>query len=155
MERRRRERAAPFDGLVIASCDLPMDELRASVTRVVGRLPSSPTLVTFHDWHEHDGYVSPSEVVEAATLAEALADDASMLHLSPEDSLVARAWYPTDSAFLLRWMVYPPEDTDSEIGQGGRVDLTADRALIESLRLLVPGGQTHPAGVYFEQRRGR
>jgi hypothetical protein len=152
MESRWREELPPFDGVILLSRSLRLDELRAEVSEVVAMLPRSANLSTFHDWHEHDGYVAPAKEEPWASLEEAVSDATQFVGWSSDDTFVRRAWYPPDFAFLLRWCVTSlPDDFGLPPGgPGGQFDVTASHELVERLSAVVPEGEIRPAKEYFD-----
>jgi hypothetical protein len=152
LESRWREALPPFDGMILLSQSLRTDELRAEVSDVVSQLPRSDSLNTFHDWHEHDGYVTPAQVEPWTSLEEAVSAAASFAAWSSDDTFVRRAWYRSDFSFLLRWCLSSdPDDFGLPPGTpGGQFDLTASPELIGRISALVPDGEVRPAQKYFE-----
>ena len=113
----------------------------------------APSLNTLLDWHEHDGYIVPSEHVDSAALDDALADTDRFVAWSSDDTSVRRAWYPPDFGFLLRWCVSSePDDWGLPYGtSGGQFDITGPRHLINRLALAVPESEIIPAKDYFDE----
>jgi hypothetical protein len=152
MEARWREGLPPFDGVILQSQSLRMDELRAQVSELVAMLPRTNQLTTFLDWHEHDGYVTPADEKVWGSLEEAVSDPARFEVWSSDDTFVRRAWYPTDFAFLLRWCLSSdPDDFGLPPGgPAGRFDVTASPELVDQLSTVVPEGGIRPAKAHFD-----
>jgi hypothetical protein len=152
MEARWREAQPPFDGLILLSRSLRLEELRAEVAEVVAMLPRAAEHRTFHDWHEHDGYVTETESAVWDSLEEAVSDAARFVAWSSDDTAVRRAWYPPDFGFLLRWGISSlPDDFGLPPGgPGGQFDVTASRELVKRLSAVVPEGEIRPAKEYFD-----
>ena len=145
---------SPFDGSMLVSPVRATEELRAELLGVVPRLPVAATLNTLLDWHEHDGYVDPSESVDFTVLHDVLADSARFVGWSTTDNEVRRAWYPPDFGFLLRWCVSDePDAWELPGGQpGGLFDITGPPELVGKLALYVPDSEILAATEYFDKR---
>jgi hypothetical protein len=76
LEKRWREALPPFDGSIVLSRYLRVDELRAELSQVVAVLPRSDGMSTFLDWHQHDGYVTRCDPETWSSLEAAVSDDA-------------------------------------------------------------------------------
>jgi hypothetical protein len=152
METRWRNGQQPFDGVILQSPSLRLEELRRGVAALVAILPRSANLGTSLDWHEHDGYVTYAESEPWTSLEEAVSDPASLLNWSSDDTFVRRAWYPQDFSWLLRWCVSSdPDDFGLPPGEpAGDFDLTASRELVEQGSAVVPDGRARPAKEYFD-----
>jgi len=146
----------PFDGVVLVSPELRSEEIRSCLVRIVPVLEASVTtqeLRSFFDWHQHDGYVAPTEGASWDSLNEAVASPQSFIAASSDDTFVRRAWYPGDFSFLLRWCVSSdPDDFGLPPGEpAGDFDLTGSSQLVDQMSDLVPGARVEAAKPYFDR----
>jgi len=151
-----RRHAAPFADLTLWTEHLPVTRLRTAIATIVGLLDGlvdNPRLQTAEDWHEHDGYVSPSVEAPWSALLAAVATDDALCEASPEDDGVRRAWRAQDGSFYLRWSL----DRDEEPSRGD-ADFSASREIVDvvarQLGQLGIDVEIGPAAEFFEDRRG-
>ena len=141
LDRRRRSAEPPFDGLTITVEDLlPLARLRQVLVAVVGRLrPESPgrPLLTLHDWHEHDGWISPAKLSSWEEVEAFLASEEALRRSAPGDTYVRRAFFPESREFYLRWYVPDEYDQDSLPDWTGHFDVTCPPELAREIAALV------------------
>jgi hypothetical protein len=156
LERSRREGRAPFDGLTVQSPPLRAEQLRRLLLDVVPiLLPTSAIeVVTFFDWHEHDGYIVRSENVSRQALLDALSTPDKFVAASSDDTFVRRAWYPTEAEFLLRWCLSSdPDDFGPPGGEpAGDLDVTGPADMAQTIAVLVEGSTVTAAKDFFDRR---
>jgi hypothetical protein len=157
LERRWRDRLAPFNGVTLVAPPAPLAATRRLLAAITGRLrpvdlSAEDQLFTFEDWHDHDGYLTSERAATWDELGACLATDDALVSASSDDTLVRRAWYPNDFAFLLRWCVTSDPDDFGlpRDGFAGWVDVTGSPEQIQSLSDLVLGGDVRPAGDFFD-----
>jgi hypothetical protein len=151
LDTRWREGLAPFDGLIAVSPVLSEGELRSQLRLVIGVLPQIGGLVTFNDWHEHDGYIAPS----IGESHDTIADGGVSARWSSDDTHVRRAWYSDDFGFVLRWLsTGDPDDLGAPLGDPvGRFDISGTEELVATIVSLVPGCEVGSAKSYFDRMR--
>ena len=134
LEDARKAGSQPFSGVTLSCTEsLPISRLRSALNSIVDALqtlfPATPIL-KFDDWHEHDGFVSPSKESSFGELTSLLSSDESLYQARQGDTYVRRAFYPRNKAFLLRF--YTPDEY--EIPKfpefAGDFDLTSSSEII-------------------------
>jgi len=85
----------PFDGSCIYSVgDLTLSQLRELLFAAVSSLTaSSPEIQSYHDWHEHDGYIVESKPGSWDSLNLAIATDRTLFDSRDDDFDVRIAFY--------------------------------------------------------------
>jgi hypothetical protein len=164
-EQRWREREPPFDGLTVYTSLLPTTVLLHAAHTLVGvveGITACRELLTYEDWHEHDGYNKSGQEASWHDLRAALSSEERLRESSPGDDLVRRAWLPVDCSFYLRWLWYPEEPARHRVpesrdpSEGGDIDLTAGEATISNAAgaLMELGIEplVVPAGEFFRSR---
>jgi hypothetical protein len=66
--------------------------------------------LTFHDWHEHDGIVTPSATTTWQGLESDIEDSKSLYYSRDGDDYVRIAYFPPSLEWLLRYNI---DDADS------------------------------------------
>jgi hypothetical protein len=144
LDRRRRNGEPPFDGLTVTVEHLlPLPCLRQALISVVRRLrqewPRS-NLYSLHDWHEHDGWISPAKPSSWQEVEALLASEDALRRSAPGDTYVRLAFFPEGREFYLRWYVPADYDQDSLSDWTGHFDLTCRPELARELAALVGAG---------------
>ncbi len=125
----------PFSGTTLACTEsLPISIVRSALKSIVDVLqtlfPTTPIL-KFDDWHEHDGFVSPSEESSFSDLTSLLTSDETLYQARHGDDYVRRAFYARNGAFLLRFSI-PDENEDPKLPEiAGDFDLTSSSEIID------------------------
>jgi hypothetical protein len=73
----------------------------------------SARLFALEDWHEHDGYISPSKPTSLAELREQVGSPESYVRSHSDDSAVYRAIYPESLDFVLRYCLWDDDSAGS------------------------------------------
>ena len=138
LESLRKKGAAPFDQQVLHPDDwLPIDELRSSLATVMnvlrGQYPSAK-LFGLDDWHEHDGYISPSRSSSYAEIESAFSTEKALYDARHGNYRVFRAFYSETGDFLFRFCVNDEDDDEQYPGIWGSFDVSGSVALLESIR---------------------
>lgn len=160
LERCWKSGTAPFDGVTVydASDDeITLLSLRHSALAVVEILQQkfpAASLRIFDDWHEHDGFISPSSKTTWSEVRDRLTSDDSFLFFKTGDFQVSKAIYPEGLEFFLRIYI----DEEAKPGDGvGELDVTVPLntagTISDALRSLLKP-KTESARSYFEKRYG-
>ena len=104
----------PFDGSCVRNDDeLTLAQLRVVLAAAVRALsPKYPTIESFHDWHEHDGFIVESKSESWETLRAAIQTDRTLFDSREDDFDVRIAVYPTSYDWLLRYNVDQDDESD-------------------------------------------
>ena len=158
-----REARAPFDGVTIHTVDFltlgnALTLLRPIVSSLHGQY-GSEQLLTYHDWHEHDGIILPAKPTEWAQLIQLTQSDRDLIKASCGDYQVSSAFFSESRSFLLRIyidddFVYA-ENRDPANDRCVYFDLTCD---VEGLsKMIAPEDgvtESEYAKTYFDRRYG-
>ena len=103
---------APFDGVCIHSVgDLTLSQLRELLAATGSVLATSyPVIHSYHDWHEHDGYIVDPKPVSWDIIHSAIANDRTLFDSRDDDFEVRIAFVPPTFDWLLRYNI----DQDDE-----------------------------------------
>ena len=155
MKHRWRDGEVPFNGVTVQCPPLRAEALRGLLLDVVPILLEEidTELATFLDWHQHDGYITRSEVVERGALVNAVESSDAFMEASSDDTFVRRTWYPTSATFLLRWCVSAdPDDFGLAAGEpAGDFDITTSTDLAKRIAAKVPGSTITTAIDFFNR----
>jgi hypothetical protein len=104
----------PFDGdCVHNEDDLSLPQLRTILVAAIGELQKcSPLVSSFHDWHEHDGFIVDAQPDEWSRIFEAVETDRKLYDSRDDDFGVRIAFYPPNFEWLLRYNVDSEDETD-------------------------------------------
>ena len=104
----------PFDGLCVHSNDeLNLAQLRKILAAAILSLsPKYPAIESFHDWHEHDGYIVESKSDSWGSLRVAIQTDRALFDSRDDDFEVRIAVYPPSYDWLLRYNVDQDDESD-------------------------------------------
>lgn len=104
----------PFDGACIHNTDtLNLTQLRSLLSTTIGMLSSSNSeIYSFHDWHEHDGFIVDSKIESWDTLTAAIETDRTLFDSRDDDFDVRIAFYPRALDWLLRYNIDQDEESD-------------------------------------------
>jgi hypothetical protein len=134
---------SPFDGEALCLRDLvPIERLSQLLSVTVGALRvefGDSILAVNSDWHEHDGYVSPSEPTDWEFLGELAASPTALYDHRPGDDFVRLAFFDSRCRFLLRiWIPDENDDPDQYPGKWGTFDLSSSATVIQTITQLLP-----------------
>jgi hypothetical protein len=156
-----REARAPFDGTTTYTVDfLTLAKALTLLRPVVSSLHrqyGSEQLLTYHDWHEHDGIIQPARPTEWGQLVQLLQSESDLVKASHGDYQVSSAFFPESRSFLLRIYI------DDDFVCAEKRDLANDRCVyfdltceVESLNeVIVPEEgaiELESAKSYFDRR---
>jgi hypothetical protein len=130
--------ATPFDGDVIITSDLleigSLQESLLSIVKFLHNEFSSATLLTFEDWHEHDGFITESAPAKWDQLEGVLVNVKTLYDSRQGDTYVRRAYYPSSKEFLLRYYVLEKDEDPNEYpGIWGDFDVISDSDTLEGI----------------------
>ncbi len=127
----------PFNGLTLHPNDLiPLSSLATLVADALQQLEQrypNVRLATYHDWHEHDGYISPSAPTSWERIKSIVASDQSLYENRAGDTFVRIAVYSADLDFLFRIYVLDEDEDDLYPGRWGDFDITGDASLVNDI----------------------
>jgi len=105
---------APFDGECIRNLDsLSLARLREILSTATLLLsPNYPTIYSYHDWHEHDGFIVESELVSWSSFRDAVTNDRTLFESRDDDFDVRIAIYPPKYDWLLRYNIDQDDEND-------------------------------------------
>ncbi len=169
MDRRRRAVLPPFDGLTVYSHCLPVVPLREALASIVDDLharSASSRLIECHDWHEHDGAVTPSWSSSWADLRSWVRSDEGLGKRAASDDYVRTGFAPEERDWYLRIYVLSDCDFlwnlwDTELAATsvplGMFDVTCEPRLSAHLLGLAHGAGAEdvsavPAASFFDSR---
>ncbi len=112
LQRRLDSTLPPFDGSCIHSVgDLSLTELRELLVATASALsPLFPTIHSYHDWHEHDGFILDSKTDSWNAVNSAILTDRTLFDSRDDDFEVRIAIFPPTFDWLLRYNI----DQDDE-----------------------------------------
>jgi len=123
LECRRRAREAPFDGDVVALAEIDLGRLQEVLAFICARLaPLYPRILLYHDWHEHDGYVTHARAHTWEELLRSVSSAQALYHGRDDDWGVRLAVHPESFEWLLRFNV-DEEDPGNPSTATGDFDL--------------------------------
>lgn len=104
----------PFDGSCVCNNDdLTLPQLRDVLATAIVALSSKyPTIESFRDWHEHDGFIVESKPESWDTLRSAIETDRTLFDSRDDDFDVRIAIYPASYDWLLRYNVDQDDESD-------------------------------------------
>ncbi|TWU60915.1 hypothetical protein V7x_52230 [Crateriforma conspicua] len=104
----------PFDGACVHNDDeLNLGQLREILTAAIIELSKKyPTIDSFHDWHEHDGFIVDSKSESWNTLRLAIQTDRTLFNSRHGDFAVRIAVCPTSYDWLLRYNIDEDDESD-------------------------------------------
>ncbi len=114
LQERLQESKAPFDGWCIHNADeLSLSQLRQILAVTMPLLePSYPNIFSFHDWHEHDGFVLEAKPETWNSLREQASTDRALFDSRASDFAVRVAVYSPTFDWLLRYNVDDEDESD-------------------------------------------
>ena len=112
LQQRLDEALPPFDGSCVHSVgDLTLSQLRELLAAAASLLSSSyPAIQSFHDWHEHDGFIVEPQPDSWDVIDSAIATDRRLFDSRDDDFEVRIAFFPPTFDWLLRYNI----DQDDE-----------------------------------------
>ncbi len=118
LERRLDSTLPPFDGLCVHSVDdLTLSQLRELLADTASLLsPSYPAIQSFHDWHEHDGYIVEPKPDSWNVINSAIANDRALFDSREDDVGVRVAFFPATFDWLLRYNIDQDDESDYPTG---------------------------------------
>lgn len=140
--RRWRHSLPPFDGATLSLPDLlPLSRLQPilqSVVEILQRRYGNLELYTLHDWHEHDGWVSPSMPSRWDELMWVVSSRYALRGACTGDTYVSTGFFPESRAFYLR--IYIPDEPDQPAPTSewtGEFDITCAESEAHEIEPLV------------------
>ncbi|MDB4759713.1 hypothetical protein OAG34_00720 [bacterium] len=104
----------PFDGVCIHSVgDLTLSQLRELLASTASVLVTCyPVIHSFHDWHEHDGYIVEPKPDSWDIINSAIANEPTLFELRDDDFEVRIAFFPPSFDWLLRYNIDQDDQSD-------------------------------------------
>ena len=111
LQRRWQAATAPFDGVVVATCDDPeLSILQEMLLLATGELKGAfPDVYVSDDWHEHDGFLTEPVRITWAELLERFASPLDLYDSRHRDEDVRVAIFPSSYEWLLRYCIADSE----------------------------------------------
>jgi hypothetical protein len=110
--RRWRTDLPPFDGVALSLPDLlPLSRLQPIVQTTVESLHrrfADEGLYTLHDWHEHDGWASPTKPSRWEALTWIVSSRHTLRDACTGETFVLTGFFPESREFYLR--IYIPDE---------------------------------------------
>jgi hypothetical protein len=104
----------PFDGACIHSVgDLTLPQLRELLAATASALATSyPVIHSYHDWHEHDGYIVEPRPDSWDMINSAIVNDRTLFDSCDDDFEVRIAFFPPTFDWLLRYNIDQDDESD-------------------------------------------
>lgn len=104
----------PFDGTCVHNIgDITLSQLRELLGIATSVLSfSDPTILSFHDWHEHDGYVVEPKPHSWDVVKSAIADHRVLFDSRDDEFGVRNAIFPRTFDWLLRYNIDQDDESD-------------------------------------------
>jgi hypothetical protein len=114
LQNRLNSSLAPFDGSCVHNDDeLSLAQLREILASAIVELSSKyPTIESFHDWHEHDGFIVNSNSTSWDMLRSAMQTDRTLFDSRDDDFDVRIAIFPTSYDWLMRYNIDQDDSTN-------------------------------------------
>lgn len=111
LQRRWQAAAAPFDGVVVATCDeLQLSILQEMLLLAAGELQGAfPDVYVSDDWHEHDGFLTEPSPIDWEELLERFSSPFALYDSRHRDEEVRVAIFPSSCDWLLRYCIQDSE----------------------------------------------
>lgn len=157
--RKLNARDAPFDGRVLYSTEgLVLPQLRHLLITVTDYLAGLyPSIEVFHDWHEHDGFLTDADAISWERIRDTLASDELLYRSRNDDFEVRVAIATTTFDWLLRYNIDPEDESNMQTAHCD-FDLTVRESLWESilsrLKFDTKLVSTSEAGAWFDSNAG-
>ncbi|BBO33551.1 hypothetical protein [Lacipirellula parvula] len=111
LQRRWQAASAPFDGMVVTTCDEHGPSiLQEMLLLAAGRLQGAfPDVYVSDDWHEHDGFLTEPSPIAWEELLERFASPRALYDSRHQDEHVRVAIFPSSHDWLLRYCIEDSE----------------------------------------------
>ncbi|MCA9215384.1 MAG: hypothetical protein KDB27_20105 [Planctomycetales bacterium] len=114
LQQRVDSKLPPFDGACVHSVvGLTLFQLRELLAVTAKLLVLSyPVIRSYHDWHEHDGYIVEPNPDSWDTITSAIASDRTLFESRDDDFEVRFAFFPPSFDWLLRYNIDQDDESD-------------------------------------------
>jgi hypothetical protein len=114
LQQRLDSKLPPFDSSCIHSIgDLTLSHLRELLVTSASLLsPSYPDIQSFHDWHEHDGYIVEPKPDSWHAINSTFVTNRKLFDSRDDDFYVRIAFYPPSFDWLLRYNIDQEDELD-------------------------------------------
>ena len=114
LQERLQNSKPPFDGWCIHNTDdLALSQLHEILAVAMPLLaPRYPSIFSFHDWHEHDGFILNAKPDYWDSLREQTSTDRALFDSRVNDFSVSVAVYSSTFDWLLRYNVDDEDESD-------------------------------------------
>lgn len=111
LQRRWQTATAPFDGVVVATCDdSKLTVLQEMLLLAAGQLQGAfPDVYVSDDWHEHDGFLTEPSPIGWEELLERFSSPLALYDSRHRDEEVRVAIFPGSCEWLLRYSIQDAE----------------------------------------------
>lgn len=155
LEQRWKQAQMPFDGKIVTSgVDSSMQTLLKALEYFTKLLDANPqNFYLYHDWHEHDGYLTQAKPISSIKLKNMVANEQSLRASMNGEAEVRTAVYPQSNEWLMRWYIDPDDSAycDFEFC----IATTAKNNPLEQMYLINPQGLNQLAAkTYFDKSYG-
>jgi hypothetical protein len=150
----------PYNGVTLSFSDLiPLDNLVPLIQDVITLLKDltiDTELYAHSDWHEHDGYITSSQIIDWEAVFRISQSGEALYENRPGDTYVRWAIYPSDLSFLLRIHILDEDEDELYPGRWGDFDITSDISLIDKIQETLSSPDSsltiEPAMTFFDRR---
>ncbi|WP_428303775.1 hypothetical protein [Lacipirellula sp.] len=160
LQRRWQTATAPFDGMVVATCDEhELGILQEMLLLAGGRLQGAfPDVYVSDDWHEHGGFLTEPTLIAWEELLERFSSPLAVYDSRHRDVEVRVAIFPSSYEWLLRYCI---EDSEPDYRDAcGDFDFTCSpespaHGLVSQIHAKWPGyTDVMPAKKFFDRSYG-